>query len=58
MQLPLNIIEEIIYCEGFTGDQTSVGRLVFLMKNVRVRQDIMREASALPTGQRKIQQGI
>lgn len=34
------------------GDQTSVGQLEFLMKNVRVGQDLMRESSALPTGQR------
>ena len=51
-QLRLKTIEQIIFSEGFLGEQTSVGQLDYFIKNVKVRQDIIKEVSALTTGQR------
>ena len=51
-QLSLKTIEEIIFSEGFLGEQTSVGHLDCFIKNVKVGQDIIKEVSALTTGQR------
>ena len=50
-QLPLKTIEEIIFSEGFLREQTSVGQLEYFIKNVKVGQDIIKEVSALTTGQ-------
>ena len=50
-QLPLKTIEEIIFSEGFLGKQTSLGQLEYFIRNVNVRQDIIKEVSALTTGQ-------
>lgn len=49
-QLPLKTIEEIIFSEGFLGEITSVGQLDYFIKNVKVRQDTIKEGSALTTG--------
>ena len=51
-QLPLKTIEEIIFSEGFLGEQTSLGQLEYFIRNVKVGQDIIKEVSALTTGQR------
>ena len=51
-QLPLKTIEEIIFSEGFLREQTSLEQLEYLIKNVKVGQDIIKEVSALTTGQR------
>ena len=51
-ELPLKTIEEIIFSEGFLGEQTSLGLLEYFIRNVKVRQDIIKELSALTTGQR------
>ena len=51
-QLPLKTIEEIIFSEGFLREQTSLEQLEYLIRNVKVGQDIIKEVSALTTGQR------
>ena len=50
-QLPLKTIEEIIFLEGFLGEQTSLAQLEYFVRNVKVGQDIIKEVSALTTGQ-------
>ena len=43
-QLPLKTIEEIIFSEGFLGEQTSLGQLEYFIRNVKVGQDIIKDA--------------
>ena len=49
-QLPLKPMEEIIFSEGFLGEQTSLEQLEYFIRNVKVGQDIIKEVSALTTG--------
>ena len=51
-QLPVKTIEELIHSEEFLAEPTSDGQLNFLIKNVKVQQDVITLVSELTVDQR------